>query len=225
MDATAVLIAILIAYLLRFEAQDTALGVVYAGLVSIFLAISWLVLLAATRCYEPRLLGVGTDEYRRIVAASFALFGTIAIVAYSLRLQVPRGFVALALPIGLLLLLLGRLCVRQWIHRERENRSLLHRVLVIGSVDSALDLQRAFQSDPHSGFMIIGTVCRQGDGEHASTLPVLGELDAAVEVVRQFVVDTVAIVSSDRGNSRLHSSALMGARRLGGGSGCNTGYH
>ena len=68
----------------------------------------WFGAITLFRGHEEGVLGSGTEECRRVAHASFALFGTVAIVSYLLKLELARGYLAVALPLGLTTLLLTR---------------------------------------------------------------------------------------------------------------------
>ena len=127
-------LGVLAAYLGRFVAagdfSDEHGG--YA-LLALGLASAWMGALASARAYDTRILGVGTEEFRRLVVASFAVFGALAILTFVFKLIVPRGFVAIALPVGLVLLVVERFAVRKWVQRSRMSGRLQHRVVVVGN--------------------------------------------------------------------------------------------
>ncbi len=64
-----------------------------------------MVALSATRSRLIRNIGTGTVEYQRVVNATLITFGTLAVVAFLLQLEIARGYLAVALPLGLTLLL------------------------------------------------------------------------------------------------------------------------
>ena len=47
------------------------------------------------------MLGHGTQEYRAVVDATFRLFAALAIVSYLSKLELARGYVLVAFPVGL----------------------------------------------------------------------------------------------------------------------------
>lgn len=72
----------------------------------------WLTAMAAARSYEPRFLGLGSEEYRRILVAAVAVMATVATVSWATNATVARGYVIMALPLASALTLLGRYCAR-----------------------------------------------------------------------------------------------------------------
>jgi hypothetical protein len=55
--------------------------------VSTVLIVAWIAVLSLFRSREPRAVGNGIEEYRRVASASTTLFGAIAIVAFLLNLR------------------------------------------------------------------------------------------------------------------------------------------
>ena len=95
-------------------------------------------MLTMFRAREARMVGSGAEEYRRIAHASFALFGSIAIVGFLFKLDLARGYLAVALPMGLTLLIGARWACRIWLRRQRAQHRYLSSVLVVGSHRSAI---------------------------------------------------------------------------------------
>lgn len=79
----------------------------------------WTFLLSTFRTRDPRIAGIGGDEYRRLVTASLVSVAVVAVVAYAAQLDLARGYVAIAFPLGLLLLVVGRWVVRTALARRR----------------------------------------------------------------------------------------------------------
>lgn len=197
-DLAAVGAAVIVAYLVRIVAQDeqSANPWYYPGLALVVLG-AWMASLAIVRAYEPRLLGIGSEEFRRLVMSAFVVFGLIAVVGYTTQYLVPRAFVAIALPLGLLLLCVGRLRVRKWIQRSRMAGRLQHRVVVVGNHWTAHTLAEQVRREPYAGFTIVGACLPRKEVQHPDAgLPVLGTLDRTLEAVRRVGADTVAVTAS-----------------------------
>ena len=130
-DACAIVVSVAVAQLVRFGADLATFRsemLVYSyTAVSAALILAWFSALILFRSREPRVVGTGVEEFRRVGRASTALFGTVAIISFLLKLEVARGYLAVALPLGLLSLLLTRWLWRRWLAKERsEGRFHLH---------------------------------------------------------------------------------------------------
>jgi hypothetical protein len=69
-------------------------------LFSVLFASLWLLSLAIFQTRSTRILGAGIDEYRRIGSATFWTFGIIAMVTLLAKVDLARGYLAIALPVG-----------------------------------------------------------------------------------------------------------------------------
>lgn len=66
------------------SSADLAVG--YSA-VSILIVVAWLIVLALYDTRDPRYIGTGAGEYRRIVDSAIRLFALVAIVAYAFKLE------------------------------------------------------------------------------------------------------------------------------------------
>ncbi len=79
-DLTALTLAGVIAVLVRFgDAPDLVRGVSYYGVAAVIVAF-WMCALAASRCYEQRFAGAGSEEFRRVGNASIRVAAVVALV-------------------------------------------------------------------------------------------------------------------------------------------------
>jgi exopolysaccharide biosynthesis polyprenyl glycosylphosphotransferase len=193
-DFLIVLASTLLALFLRFGDGDQSVrGISYAAL-SFLLVPVWLAALVCARAYEMRFLGVGEDEYKRIAWASWWLMAVIAVVAYSFKIQFARGYVAIVLPVGTVLLLLGRYGQRKWLHHRRRLGYFQHRVLAVGGRPAIEELAAELASEAYLGLRLVG-VCLPTPGRTAAVggVPVLGSLTQVVHAVSRSGADTVAV--------------------------------
>ncbi|WP_413248303.1 sugar transferase [Sinomonas flava] len=169
-------------------------------LVTIVLAALWWVVLGAWGTRETSILGYGPEEYKRVVTASLWLFGAIAIVSYVFQLDTARGYVAVALPLGIVTLLGARWVMRAVLVSARSNGKHLRRVLVVGSPAAAAHTGRQLSEHLEAGYLPIAAYLPGYPGAELRTpvreLPVLGyaeDLDSIVSIVERTGVDAVAI--------------------------------
>lgn len=206
-DLAVVITAVVAAQLLRFGVAGDAVVLqaspVSYWLVSAVLVALWATALSVFRSRESRIVGSGPEEYRRIAHASFALFGSIAILAYLLKLDLARGYLLVALPVGMVLLLLQRKWWRGWLHQQRAQRRYLSSVLVVGSHRAAVAMAEVFERDPNAGFRVVG-VCEPGWGHAGRVLdieghqiPVLGDESTVIDSVEATQADMVAVSNTE----------------------------
>ncbi|MEC3918642.1 sugar transferase [Nocardia sp. CDC160] len=173
-------------------------------MVSVVLAVAWSLTLTLSGTRSPRVIGSGTEEYRRVVAASLKLFGGIAIVSLLLRVDIARGYLAIALPLGMIGLMVERRLWRYWVATRRARGEYRTAMLVVGSPESARAMVAAFSRDCDSGYQVIG-VCTREDGDLAERvlevggreIPIVANDHDVIDAVRRTGADTVAVTVTD----------------------------
>jgi exopolysaccharide biosynthesis polyprenyl glycosylphosphotransferase len=183
-----------------FELKYTAFS---AGLI-----VAWLVMLRVNGAYDHRRLGHGPEEYKVVATASFQLFALVAIGSYVLNLDVARGYVAMAMPAGILDLLLGRWLWRKWLKLHREEGLMSASVLVVGDREHLEGLIQTLDSVPEAGYRVAAACCGDAERGYIGEVQVLGDESQAAEIANRIGVNTVACTSSAKFDSG-------GLRRLG----------
>ncbi|MCW3765186.1 sugar transferase [Paenarthrobacter sp. PAE-2] len=202
-DAFVVIWAVLGAYIGRFGFTTDPSGseheFAYAVL-SVGLAAAWWLMLGAWNSRHSRILGAGPDEYKRVAAASLWLFGLLAIVSYVLRVDTARGYVAIALPVGLVGLLLGRWLLRQHLGFSRQRGESMSRLLLLGGPSAVAHLASSLHREKQAGYLPVAAYMpgntEQLEVEPVSNLPVLGhESDTAsvLDAIDRCEADAVAV--------------------------------
>jgi exopolysaccharide biosynthesis polyprenyl glycosylphosphotransferase len=199
-DLAAVCTALVAGFVVRFGVDPgmTAGGVPYE-IVAGLIGTGWLAGLAAADAYRVRYLGTGAEEYKRVATGTFWAWGSTAVACYAGKIEVARGFVLLALPLGLILLLAGRAAVRARLVAGRAAGRGRHRVLVVGDRRSAAALARQLRREPAAGFDVVGACLPGGSprlSRNTGELPVLGTLADVAGVAAAHGVDTVAVAAS-----------------------------
>src|SRR5450759_511688 len=178
------------------------------------LIVAWMLMLRLHGAYDRRLLGHGPVEYKVVATASFQLFALVAIASYVLRLDVARGYVAMAMPAGILDLLLARWLWRKWLAMYREQGLMSDSVLVVGDREHLTGLIRVLNSVPEAGYRVVAACCSDAHDGCIGQVPVLGDESEAAEVAQRIGANTVACTSSagfDSGGLRRLGWALEGS--------------
>jgi exopolysaccharide biosynthesis polyprenyl glycosylphosphotransferase len=202
-DAFVVTWAVAGAYTMRFglEPNFGERGVEAAyGLLSLGLIVAWWFMLGAWNSRQSRILGAGADEYKRVAAASLWLFGLVAIFSYVLRIDTARGYVGIALPFGLLGLLLGRWLLRQHLSVNRRRGANMSRLMLLGGPSAVAHLASSLIAAKHAGYLPIAAytpgVQVKLSTEPVSGLPILGhetEAHPILEAIERCHADAVAV--------------------------------
>ena len=204
-DTVVVCGAVILADYVRFGAPATAPSYVshYVTAYSALLAIIWLSALAVFRTRSARYIGAGIEEYRRVTAASFWTFGAIAMAELLLKLQISRGYLAVALPAGVLGLVLSRWMWRVYVARKRAQGAYCTAVLAVGGSDALANLASELTDDPKNGYRVVG-VCITGYGAprgeqlivNGREIPIVGGVAYALQAIGNCGADTVAIAGT-----------------------------
>jgi len=179
----------------------------YTAFSAVLIAV-WVLMLRLHGAYDHRIMGHGAEEYKAVTMATFRLFGVLTAVSYLLNLSIARGYVALALPSGLIGLLVGRWLWRKWLTLHRAHGLMSASVLVVGDRENLTGLITTLQSVPEAGYHVVAACCGDAGGNTIGGIPVLGSEYDAADIARRIRVNTVACTSSARFDSG-------GLRRLG----------
>jgi exopolysaccharide biosynthesis polyprenyl glycosylphosphotransferase len=167
-DLLCVTWTIAVAELVRFgpDAPSLYVGNVQTPywIVSVVLTLVWWATLGILGAREARILGYGLEEYKRVTVASLWLFGAIAIFSYIFQLDTARGYVAVALSLGLASLLFARCMLRNSLIRERKSGTSLRSVLLVGRSDSVAHLHQQLSTHPEAGYYPIAAYVTNVEG-------------------------------------------------------------
>jgi len=164
------------------------------GLAVLAIAPLWVLLVAANRAYEQRFIGVGGEEFPRLMRAGVLL---MAVVAPSVDLAVDEplgGQLISAVPAVVLLSALGRLGQRSWLRAQRAVGRCLHRAVVIGSEADVLATVRRLESDRSHGIVAVAACLTEGNGKAEAELT---GFDVAVYDGADEVEDAAGAVDAD----------------------------
>jgi len=160
------------------------------------LPILWSVSVAVAGGYDSRFIGVGTDEFRRVLNAAVFLTAGVAIVSYALRLEFARGYVVVALPSATIFDLVARHRLRRRLHRLRSRGACMRRVVAIGHAPAVADLVAELRRGTYHGLSVVGACLVGGTMlNEIAGVPVFGGLGSVTAAVGQFRADTVAVLA------------------------------
>ena len=206
-DALVILWAVIGAQIIRFGVGGTpglagALDASYWTF-TVALTVVWWLFLGFFRSRDLRVLGAGSDEYKRVVTSSLYLFGLIAIISYLFRLEVARGYIGLALPLGVATLLLARWFLRQHLVHARARGRSTRRVVLLGSPNAVQHLHDSLREVPGAGYRPVAAILpgfqvETPDGEEGLPLPVASssaKVKDIIQVLEDYDADALAIAS------------------------------
>ena len=185
------LLAGLLAFQIRFDDQ---VGEYLA--VSLALPLVWVATVALSGANDIRFVGVGTDEFRRVLNAGAFLIAAVAILSYAFKAELARGYVVIALPSLTAFDLLARFALRRHLHRARSQGHCMRRVVVVGHALVVADIVAVLRRETCHGLMVVAACV--ADAVPAGLLgetPIAEGLDGVPAVVSKFGADTVAVLA------------------------------
>lgn len=207
-DLVMIVIAVAIGHLTSFgfrdntiPVQDSVSPISYLAL-SVIIVAGWIIALTINSSRDRRILGIGSLEYKRVFDASFGVFAILAAGALLLKLDLARGYVLVAFPLGLLLLGAGRWFWRQWLVRQRLKGDYALLSILVGSRESIGYMADQLARFPYAGYRAIGACLPKAelgdDGDEVHGLPVLGSFSDVAAVATRMHADSVILTSSDQ---------------------------
>jgi exopolysaccharide biosynthesis polyprenyl glycosylphosphotransferase len=211
-DLLAAIGAVATAYLSGFGVGDGAPGWVDA-VAALALPLVWVGAAAVNGAYDRRFVGIGSAEFGRLARAFSHLTVVTVFASYAAGLDLARGFLVLALPLGLVLSLAGRSVARMWMHRRRRAGRSVSPVLAVGRVESVEALASAMRQDLAAGLQVVGACLPASEardpGVHRRLaeigVSVLGDLATVRPAVDGCAARSVAVVSADVGTEALRA--------------------
>lgn len=149
----------------------------------------WVGALAGRRAYDSGRIGVGSEEFKNVIAATTGTFAFFASVGFLLEITDGRKFILGTFAAGIVLLPVGRRLMRFWIFENRRSGHLMRRTLVIGEGEALQELTYRLSHDPRTGFQVVTTL----EGPSPRTGGIGGWLNLVERTLVERQVDAVAI--------------------------------
>jgi exopolysaccharide biosynthesis polyprenyl glycosylphosphotransferase len=193
-DCACALAAGILASLVRFGGQSH-MPASYLAL-TCALPILWWGSVKLAGGYDPRFIGLGSDEFRRLLNAAVSLTAAVAVVAYAAKVDLARGYVAIALPAATTLDLFARYLLRKRLHKSRRLGFCTRRVIAVGHTAAVAELISTLRRESYHGLDVVGA-CVAGVplADDVAGVPIAGELDSVPAAVKKFGADTVAVLT------------------------------
>ncbi|WP_333811259.1 sugar transferase [Timonella senegalensis] len=207
-DFLVILVSVFGAQLIRFgtsaqelqisESKHWQFALSYT-LVSLILVFTWMAALAVFDTRELRVVGTGPTEYKLMVETVLRVFGLLAIVGLLFQFQMARGYLLIAFPAGLVLLLLSRWLWRQWLIRKRKSGEFLHRAVLVGEYEKVDHVATQIGRDSASGFQLVSAITTASNSKQLDIpgIPTSSNYDAIVETLENTQADTLILASAD----------------------------
>ncbi len=117
---------------------------------------------------------------------------------YAVKFQVPRTYVVVCLPFGLVLLTLSRWSWRQWLLVRRQHGHMTHDAVIVGSVDAVEHLAAVINRNAVFGYRLAGACITSPERPtQVGGVPVIGGVDELSATMMSSGANAVIITSSD----------------------------
>ncbi|MEU7903922.1 sugar transferase [Actinoplanes sp. NPDC049118] len=180
------------------------------------LPLGWLFILWANGSYDRRYLGLGSEEFKRVVRAFVTVVACVSLLAFATKTQLSRVTIAYVSVAALIFILFCRYSARQVLHVARRRTGHgAHRMVLMGTLPEALEVYTAVTRSPAAG--LIPVAIHLTDGYSAARgietpVPVYASRDV-LALVREVGADTIAVcgsASAEPGELRRLAWALEG---------------
>ncbi|MFE4228290.1 sugar transferase [Arthrobacter sp. NPDC056886] len=175
--------------------------------ISVLISAAWMFALGAYRTRDPRIVGIGVDEYKRVVSATVALLGILAMLCLLFHVDIARSYFALAFPLGVAGLISSRWVLRRWLTRQRAKGHYLSQVLVLGKPKDVSYVVNQIEKKSGAAYHVVG-VCLTGNpgmkwlNLGRRTVPIVPESGSIVDAVRAFGADAVIVAGPGKGGGK-----------------------
>jgi exopolysaccharide biosynthesis polyprenyl glycosylphosphotransferase len=200
-DGLSIVVAMLIAYLIRFGLQPIPRDFV---LLMVLGPIACVAIFSSLGLYSVQLLSPA-EEFRRVIAAIGTIIAAIALFGFWSQIPYSRLWLGMTWILTMLLCLSTRQRWRRMMARWRLDGTLAYRTLLVGANEEAMKALEAFRS-PALGFRPIGIVTTRSVIGHEMTRSgtqliqispeAVGNVDMLRGVIRKLGVDCVFVAST-----------------------------
>lgn len=170
-------------------------------------AAAWMLMLGIYRSRDTRILGIGVDEYKRVISGTTTFLGLLAIVFLVFKVDISRGYFALVVPFGVAGLIASRWSLRRWLSRQRAFGHFLSHVIVLGRHKDVRYVINQIQKKSGPAYEVVGAALPANDQRlnvivGTTAVPVVSHVDSVVDAVRRLNADAVVVAGPLKGGSK-----------------------
>jgi exopolysaccharide biosynthesis polyprenyl glycosylphosphotransferase len=178
------------------------------SVLSVLLAVVWLIALQAGDSRDEKEIGSGLTEYRRVLRASITTFVLLVAMAFFTGFELSRLWMLTVIPAGTVALLLSRWGWRQWLAAKRRQGLYTQRAILLGSsknvVRTAVELDRKHDH----GYSVVGVALTDGGTETMiADLPIVGDANTVAAALQNLHADTIIATGGDLESDSLRDLA------------------
>lgn len=162
-------------------------------------ALVWLLLLSLVSSRSSSVIGVGSQEYTRVIQATGMAFGLLAMLFVAFEWAGIRAQIFFALPVGAVLLLLTRWQWRRWLVRTRAEGRYSSRTVVVGNRDDVEYAITALGTSGRLGYRILAASICDDDVDHLDIgdvrIPTSHTRWGVAALASRYAADTIIVAS------------------------------
>ncbi|MGH8882777.1 MAG: sugar transferase, partial [Stackebrandtia sp.] len=159
------------------------------------LPLTWLLVLWGNGAYDRRYLGIGTDEFKRVIRAGVIVISIVSVVALMFKTDLSRLAVFTALTVAGIIICAFRIAARRALHFLRTKGRAVQRLLLVGSYPEALEVHRVVTRTTHAGLRPVGIYLTEGAASVRgldTPVPTFANRDV-VDLAADLDADTIAV--------------------------------
>ena len=134
----------------------------FSLIVYLLLPLTWLIMLWGYGGYDRRYLGVGTDEFKRVVRASWTVMAITAFAAFAFKVSISRFSFGVVLVSALVYILAVRYLMRHALYRLRDHGYAVNRLLLVGTLPETLEVHTAITRNRAAGMVPVAIHLSEG---------------------------------------------------------------
>ncbi|HIV57122.1 MAG TPA: sugar transferase [Candidatus Stackebrandtia faecavium] len=162
------------------------------------LPLTWVIVLWGNGAYDRRYLGIGTDEFKRLVRASVMVVSIVSVAALMFKTDLSRMSTFSALLIAGINICIFRFVLRRFLYLLRKEGRAVQKVLLVGSYPEALEVHRVITRTSQAGLTPVGIYLTEGAASVKgleTPVPTFANRDI-VELAAHLEADTLAVCGS-----------------------------
>jgi exopolysaccharide biosynthesis polyprenyl glycosylphosphotransferase len=160
---------------------------------------AWVLMLWANGAYDRRVIGLGTDEFKRVIRSTIAIAATVSFLAFGFQKELSRGSVAFVVLGAMSYIVIVRMIARKVLQRvRRRGKVATYRMLLVGSLPDTLFVHKVVSRNPNAGMLPVAIHLSENvPAARRSTVPIpVYHGRDLVELVQELKADTIAVCGS-----------------------------
>lgn len=169
------------------------------GLLSVGIIALWLLSLLFLRTYGEAALGPLARQADTAARATALFLGTLAMISLLLRIPLDRGIFLVVPPVGLALILLGRVVCHGVLVRARATGHLVRRAVTLSGGAQAELLGTQIRRHPELGLALVGTLAAPAGPDSGPSPLSTSDTTSVIRAMHELDADTLLVPMTQAG--------------------------